>query len=101
MPRRVFIAVMLAALAATAASASDEACTRDILKPVGAPAQRVILDALFEKSAADVYGRGIEVLVVRIGLDGKPVLACVDSAEAAKRFLETPIENVARKAREK
>jgi hypothetical protein len=43
---------------------------------------------------------GMEVLVARIGRDGKPVLACVESAEAAKRFLEAPIDQVARKRKE-
>jgi hypothetical protein len=31
-----------------------------------------------------------EVLVARIGTDGKPVLACVDTEAAAKRFLDAP-----------
>jgi len=43
---------------------------------------------------------GMEVVVARIGGDGKPVLACVESAEAAKRFLEAPIDQVARKRKE-
>jgi hypothetical protein len=41
------------------------------------------------------------VLIARVGPDGKLVLACVDSAEAAKKFLEAPIEKTARTAKEK
>ena len=40
------------------------------------------------------------VLVVRVK-DGKPVLACVDSHEAASRFLEAPARNSTGKAEEK
>ena len=43
----------------------------------------------------------IEIVVMRIDADGKAIYACVDSKEAAKRFLEAPLEQVARKAREK
>ncbi|HUP61035.1 MAG TPA: hypothetical protein VNA69_11505 [Thermoanaerobaculia bacterium] len=44
----------------------------------------------------------IEIIVVRIGADGKPMYACVDSAAAAKRFLEAPLEKInVREAREK
>ena len=32
----------------------------------------------------------IEVVVARIGPDGKPVMACVDDLAAARRFLKTP-----------
>ncbi len=43
----------------------------------------------------------VEVVVVRIGADGKPLYACVNGAAAAKRFLDAPAERVARSAREK
>lgn len=42
-----------------------------------------------------------EVVVVRIGTDGKPVLACVDTEEAARRFFDAPVEKLpTRKAQE-
>ena len=44
---------------------------------------------------------GMEVLVARIAPDGKAVMACVDSAEAAKKFFEAPIEKTGRAAKEK
>jgi hypothetical protein len=39
----------------------------------------------------------IEVVVARIGPDGKPVMACVDDLEAAKRFFKAPVEQQAPK----
>jgi len=39
----------------------------------------------------------IEVVVARIGPDGKPVMACVDDLEAARRFLKAPAEQQAPK----
>ena len=39
----------------------------------------------------------IEVVVARIGPDGKPVMACVDDLEAARRFLKAPSEQQAPK----
>lgn len=43
----------------------------------------------------------VDVIVARIDTDGKLVKACVDSEEAARRFLEAPIERVeGRRAKE-
>jgi hypothetical protein len=39
----------------------------------------------------------IEVVVARIGPDGKPVMACVDDLEAARRFFKAPSEQQAPK----
>lgn len=106
MLRRTIIVLLLAA---PVASASDDACTREILKPVGAAAvvSRIDVAPLFVRQVVQADGTtvsapisGVEVLVARIGRDGKPVLACVDSAEAAKRFLEAPIDQVARSRKE-
>jgi hypothetical protein len=36
----------------------------------------------------------LEVVVARIGTDGKPVQACVDSPEAAERFFKAQIEKL-------
>jgi hypothetical protein len=55
---------------------------------------------LFEKSEGVPPLDGMELLIARIGPDGKPVLACVDSAAAAKKFLEAPIEKTPRANRE-
>ncbi len=39
----------------------------------------------------------IEVVVARIGPDGKPVMACVDDIKAARRFFKAPVETLAPK----
>lgn len=39
----------------------------------------------------------IEVVVSKIGPDGKPVMACVDNIEAARRFFAAPPETIAPK----
>jgi hypothetical protein len=101
MIKRVFIGFFcFFAVTITANAASDDTCTRDTLARVSA---RLHIDVaeFFEKSdAAPAQPDGLELLIARIGPDGKPVLACVDGAEAAKKFLESPIDKVARGARE-
>jgi hypothetical protein len=43
----------------------------------------------------------LDVVVARIGADGKPVMACVDSKEAARRFSHAPIDKLqTKKAKE-
>ena len=42
-----------------------------------------------------------ELVVARIGPDGKPVLACVNGADAAQRFFETPSEKLPHAQKEK
>jgi len=39
----------------------------------------------------------LEVVVARVNTDGRLVLACVDSKEAADRFLQAPIDKVTRR----
>jgi len=93
------VALALASIVAPAAlAANDDACTREMLKPVDVQAvkQHIDVSPLFAEN-----DNGGEVLVARITPDGKAVLACVDSAEAAKKFLETPIEKVGRAKAEK
>jgi len=101
MSKRPFLfALALASMVAPGAfaAANDEACTREMLKPVDAQAtqQHIDVSALFAEK-----DNGGEVLVARIAPDGKLVMACVDSAEAAKKFFEAPIEKVGRGKAEK
>jgi NAD(P)H-dependent flavin oxidoreductase YrpB (nitropropane dioxygenase family) len=43
----------------------------------------------------------LDVVVARIGADGKPVMACVDSKEAARRFSRAPVDKLqTKKAKE-
>ena len=100
MSKRAITVAFFAVITATAAlAASDESCTRETLKPVGAP-QHINIATLFEKND-EMPLEGMEVLVARIAPDGKAVMACVDSAEAAKKFFEAPIEKTGRAAKEK
>lgn len=96
-------AVPAALFVAFSASASDQACTRDMLRPVGVTAATVRIDvaSLFERRTSGEGAPTLELLIARIGKDGKPVLACVDSAEAAQRFLEAPVERLATAPKEK
>ena len=100
MHRRPLGAAVSAALfIALPALASDQSCTRETLKPVGA-VTRIDVASLFERKPSEPEG-SMEVVLARIGKDGKPILACVDSAEAAKRFLEAPVERLATAPKEK
>ncbi|MFL6247482.1 MAG: hypothetical protein ACJ74H_15740 [Thermoanaerobaculia bacterium] len=71
------------------------------------PAPTITLKALFAKPATEevidttdgvAVGVGaFEVVVARINTDGSTATACVDSEEAARAFLNSPIEKVATK----
>ncbi|HEX7833383.1 MAG TPA: hypothetical protein VF787_27280, partial [Thermoanaerobaculia bacterium] len=107
MSRRTIVALIATLVIATplfaAGAASDDACTREALPRtqtlVIAAAQ---IDTLFAASEAaesietdtgvTIEMPAMEVVVARVGADGKLVLGCVDSAAAAKRFFETPVE---------
>lgn len=71
---------------------------------------RPYLRALFERAPGvishdenglSVEGRATEVVLARIGSDGKPVRVCVDNEVAARRFLEAPADELGKGAREK
>lgn len=102
--RLVFASVFAgAALLAAPALASDRACTREIIgrAPVHT-AMQAALDQIFDGTGKPsvVTQNGVtgepetmEVVMIRIK-DGKPVLACVDSKEAAQRFLAAPAAKI-------
>jgi len=111
MSRRFQAALATAALAAAtvahAQTAFDRACTRDGVAHL-VPA-RDELTALFARPESHTIATSTgtvapmgppEVLVARIGPDGKVVVACVDNETAARRFLEAPPETLS-KAKEK
>ena len=79
----------------------DAECTRAMIPQTAA--SRIELGPLFAAKAREVVETSnglsapmgqLEVVVARIGADGRPVLACVDSEEAARRFLEAPVEKL-------
>jgi hypothetical protein len=104
MSRRLYVvpfafSLLLASLPATA---SDRACTREAL-PQARVAPRIdVLAAVFDaRQVADPTSGKVttiettEVVIARIGADGKLVLACVDTKDAARRFLEIPAGRLA------
>lgn len=110
------IAVLLAVMAVSVSSFaadrdrnqnSDDECTRQeqalqerttqqaVQSPATAP---TLEDAFVSANAASIETADgvsamvgpIEVVVARFGPDGKPVMACVDNPEAARRFFKAP-----------
>ena len=120
MSRRISVLVALAALAVSslvyaADRASDTECTRQekmqqeettqaAQLPAAAP---LTLEEVFAVSAeaesietedgVSAMVGPIEVVVARLGPDGKPVMACVDDIKAARRFFKAPVETLAPK----
>jgi hypothetical protein len=110
MAGRLSIASMAAAgalaLLATPAFATepDRDCTRETaVRPAAAMMLHETVDTIFDRVAAraaeDPAGEltSMEVVMVRI-VDGKPVMACVDTKEAAKRFLAATADKLAAKS---
>lgn len=101
MARRLLIAA-IAALLAIPAMASDRATKEPAPRPPALTALELAVEQIFDRlhvPAADTPA-GVteelpimEVLMVRVK-DGKPVMACVDSKEAARRFLAAPAEKI-------
>ena len=50
---------------------------------------------------APIKDVAMSVVVARVGTDGKPILACVDTKEAARRFLEAPADQLSDVKKEK
>lgn len=104
MARRLLIAAF-AALLAMPAMANDRAATTTRESGPRVPrltALEIGLDQIFARLQAPPQDTpaGVsaempirEVLMVRVK-DGKPVLACVDSKEAAKGFLNAPVAKI-------
>jgi hypothetical protein len=110
MSSRSFVAATIVALATIlSARASqgpaDEACTREVIPHVAA--SRPELTRLFARPDREAHvietRTGIsapmgapEVVLARVGPDGKLILACVDNETEARRFFETSAENLAK-----
>ena len=103
MAGRLCLIAALAALFATTAAANDRACTREaIARPPALTTLQLTVDQLFDagdhlpiESADGVTARLpiMELVMVRVK-DGKPVMACVDTKEAAQRFLAAPVAKI-------
>jgi hypothetical protein len=111
MSRRFHFALIVTAFAtafaitaiAHAENASDRVCTRDgVAHLVPARAELAALFArrepeLIQTATGRVATAGpAEVMMARIGADGKIVMVCVDSEAAARKFLDAPVESLAR-----
>ncbi|HKR62671.1 MAG TPA: hypothetical protein VJZ00_02975 [Thermoanaerobaculia bacterium] len=107
MSRRFSLAVAAVSLAgATLAhgSSAERACSPDgVTHLVPARDEIAALFARPEQQAIETptgtaYPAGpAEVLVARIGEDGKVVIACVDNEAAARRFLDAAPDTITRK----
>ncbi|HYO76875.1 MAG TPA: hypothetical protein VE010_10465 [Thermoanaerobaculia bacterium] len=106
MSRRLFVLFAAVVLAAPFARASEpEHLDVPFRHTLAVMAPRLDLHRLFAQRTANavsidtgdgvnVLAAGMEMLVARIGEDGKPVISCVDNAAAAQRFLDTPLERI-------
>lgn len=79
---------------------SDRICTRDAASRLAAVRARVA-EAFAQKPEPVIAQDNrtapmgpVETIVARIGTDGKPVMSCVDSPEAAERFLALAAEQL-------
>src|SRR5687767_6600215 len=102
------MAVAMLALASHAfGDSQDRTCTRETFPNA---AERLDVGTLFRPPAEAIEtsdgvklpATSFEVVIARIGADGKPVMACVDTEDAARHVLHAPIEQVrVRQAQEK
>jgi hypothetical protein len=95
----IAVAALAAAPAALASDAADRSCTRDRMVRAAVFTPRLALVEAFAKPQQDLVEDGmtapmgpLEVIVARIGKDGKPVMSCVDTPEAAERFFKAAEE---------
>ena len=100
MTRRLLAVAAVLTLTALSARAADPARSREA---VAVPLEESAgLRALFDlapgvtetEDGITATAFAIEVIVARIGPDGKLIKACVSSHEEAKKFLAAPIEKV-------
>ncbi len=101
MSGRWFAVTAVLALTALSAHAADPARSRDAALPLDETALRAMFDLApgvvpTDGGGTTVTGFAVDVIVARIGEDGKIVKACVDTHEAAEKFFTAPIEKVAK-----
>ena len=106
MNRRTLVVVAAVAIMSASAHAKDSA--REAALPLAE--KPIELRALFDHAPGVIAENEngitagpmqVDVIVARIDSDGKLVKACVDSEEAARHFLNAPVEKLERgKAKE-
>ena len=120
--RRISVLVAVTALAVSSLAhganrAGDDECTRQEKVQQAETTQAAQLPATAPRTLEEVFAVSaeaqaqsietedgvsamvgpIEVVVARLGPDGKPVMACVDDVKAARRFFKAPAETLAPK----
>jgi hypothetical protein len=98
------IAILIASAAFGAQTSSDEACTRDAIPRVSQQPQSTTLFMLADREARIVQTtNGVlapmaapEVLMARIGPDGKLMIVCVDGEDSARKVLTTAVDDLPR-----
>ncbi|HET8796519.1 MAG TPA: hypothetical protein VFO89_02455 [Thermoanaerobaculia bacterium] len=96
MLRKLVGAVLSSLLIVLPSAASDDRCLtasdmENLHFESAAPLFPTAPAEIHETAAGTFLRTSIpEVLVARIGADGKLVISCVDSAEAVKRIMESP-----------
>lgn len=102
------LALAAAPLAHASTDAVDRVCTRDTETLPRVSGVRPALTAIFaaateeQEDPESLSAPGtFELIVVRLGADGMPVMACVDNEQAARRFLDAPASKIqSKKAQE-
>ena len=108
MSRRLLVAVASLALAAPLAARAEESIPLRLRHSMALMAPRLEVTPVFARLARNAAtfetADGVnslaitaELVVARIGADGKPVMACVDNAAAAERFLGASLEDIGRR----
>jgi len=111
MSRRLLVAVASLALAAPLAAHAQEAETLRLRHSMALMSPRLEVTQIFARIARNAatnettdgvnsLNRSTELVIARLGADGKPVMACVDNADAAQRFFEASLERVGRRKAE-
>lgn len=103
------LALAVAPLAQASSDAVDRVCIRDTEAAPRVAGVRAQVAAMFavqpqeneDPSSFSAPGT-LELIVARLDADGKPVMVCVDSEAAARRFLDAPVAKIqTKKAQEK
>lgn len=104
MSRRYLAVSVLAALAAMPALASEGVGADAVRESIARMTPRVGLAQLFARMNDNVpvatedgetmRHEQMEVVVARVGADGKIVTSCVDTLEAAQHFFKVPVQKL-------
>jgi hypothetical protein len=94
------LALSLSSSALAGSAPGDRDCTRAATATRTVAPPQIEFDAVFARVLAEIGESAdettasmssMEVVIARVGNDGKPVMACVDNNEAAQRFFRAPI----------